>query len=155
MAAQATIYIDSNVFIYAVEGTGETAAPAKKLLAHIRDRRPGHAVTSELTIAEVLSPSKRADALPLSIKKRLYLDLLIWSGVIRLVPVTRSILIETADLRAANNIKLPDAIHIVTAIHQRCRFIVSADVQFRRLPAGMRRVAPDEAGIESLLKEIT
>ena len=47
------IYIDANPFIYVVEGRDALAAPIKALFASLRER-PGLAVTSELTLAEVL-----------------------------------------------------------------------------------------------------
>jgi len=148
------VYLDTNVFIRAVEGTNEAGSPAKELLQFLRTR-PERAVTSEITFGEVLAPPERSDAMPLHIKRRAYLDLLLWSGFISLVPVTRSILIETADLRSATRLKLPDAIHLVSAIRMRCRFFVTGDKGITALPTGMIRVSPDERGIEALLREVT
>ena len=146
-----SVYLETNFFIKAVEGTSEASAPPKKLIEVLRSRR-GIAITSELTFAETLAHPKRADALPLHIKRRVYLDLLLWSGFIALIPVSRDILIETADLRTIVRIKLPDAIHLVSAVRGKCRYLVSADRDFDRLPNGMTRVEPDEQGIASLLK---
>jgi predicted nucleic acid-binding protein len=147
------IYLETNFFIKAVEGTAETSASPKKLLTILRSR-PGIAVTSEITFAETLAPPKRADALPLHMKRRAYFDLLLWSGFIGLIPVSRDILIETADLRMVARMKLPDAIHLVSAIRGKCRYLVSADGDFRKLPVGMTLVRPDDGGIESLLRAI-
>jgi len=58
------IYLDTNVFIRAVEGLDEAAGPAKTLIRTPRTQRAGIAATSEITFAEVLAPSKRADGLP-------------------------------------------------------------------------------------------
>lgn len=145
------VYVESNVFIYAVEGSVETAKPAKTLLEFAR-RQQGAIVTSELTLAEVLAPSRQPDALPGPLKRRLYLDLLVWSGIVTLIPLSRSILIDTADLRAATRLKLPDAIHVLSAIEAKCRFLVSGDRDMDRLPAGMTRVNPDQPSIDHLLK---
>lgn len=151
-AAQA-VYLETNFFIKAVEGTAEASAAPKRLIEVLR-ARPGIAVTSEITFAETLAPPKRADALPLHIKRRAYLDLLLWSGFIALIPVSRDILIETADLRAAARLKLPDAIHLVSAVRGKCRYLVSADSDFHKLPVGMTLVNPDEQGIGSLLRAL-
>lgn len=150
-SARQAIYLETNFFIRAVEGTAETGAASKKLIAHLRSR-PGIGVTSEITFAETFAPAQREDALPLHIKRRVYLDLLLWSGFISLIPVSRDILIETADLRAVARLKLPDAIHLVSAIHAKCRYLVSNDADFKRLPSGMEQVKPDDEGIEALLK---
>jgi len=111
------------------------------------------AITSELTLAEVLAPPDRKDALPLHVKRRLYLDLLVWSRFIDLKPVSRDVLYETADLRNVAKMKLPDAIHLVTAIQNKCRYFVSKDRRLK-IPRGMKLVPPDKNGIAQVLKEI-
>ena len=149
------IYLDTNVFIMAVEGTDETAAPAKRLIQILRSQHPGVAATSEITFAEVLASPKRSDALPLHIKRRAYLDLLVWSAFIALVPVSRDILIETADLSTVARFKLPDAIHLVSAKRRGCRFLVSTDKDFDKLAHGMERINPDQHGLSRLIKELS
>jgi predicted nucleic acid-binding protein len=149
------IYLDTNVFIRAVEGLDEAAAPAKTLINTLRHQRAGIAATSEIAFAEVLAPKKRADALPLHMKRRAYLDLLLWSGFVALIPVSRNILIETAELRAVGRFKLPDAVHLVSAIHVRSRFFVSADRDFDRMPEGMERVSCDHDSLPRLLKALS
>jgi predicted nucleic acid-binding protein len=146
------IYLDTNVFIKAVEGLDEDATPAKTLIKALRNRRSGIAATSEITFAEVLAPPKRPDALPLHMKRRAYLDLLLWSGFVSLIPVTRDILLETAALRAMGRLKLPDAVHLVSAIRVRCRFFVSADRDFDKMPEGMERVNCDHDDLPRLLE---
>jgi len=147
------VYVDANVFIRAVEGTEEVSSPAKTFLAYLRANK-NVALTSELTLAEVLAPPSRPDALPLHIKRRVYLDLLSWSSLVSPVPVTRDILIETADLRAVAGMKLPDAIRLVSAIRGRCCYFVSSDTDFSKLPQGMKLIRPDAVGIDGLLKEL-
>jgi predicted nucleic acid-binding protein len=150
-----SIYLDTNVFIKAVEGTDEAAAPAKRLIENLRGHRFGVAATSEITFAEVLASPRRSDALPLQIKRRAYLDPLIWSAFITLIPVSRDILIETADLGTVARFKLPDAIHLVSAIRGGCRFFVSMDKDFDKLPQGMERINPDENGVSRLIQELS
>jgi predicted nucleic acid-binding protein len=147
------VYLETNFFIKAVEGTVEASIPPKKLIEVLRVR-PGMAVTSEITLAETLAPPRRADALPLHIKRRAYLDLIVWSGFVTLIPVSRDILIETADLRSVARLKLPDAIHLVSAIRGKCGYLVSNDGDFNKLPEGMARVKPDENGIDGLLRAL-
>jgi predicted nucleic acid-binding protein len=149
------VYLDTNVFIRAVEGTDEASAPAKTLIDVLRNRPAGIAVTSEITLAEVLATSRRSDAAPLHIKRPAYLDLLVWSGLFTLVPVSRDILRQTADFRETANLKLPDAIHLVSAAQARCRFFVSADKDFERMPKGMELVGSDHDSLVRLVQEFS
>jgi len=146
------IYLDTNVFIKAVEGLDEAAAPAKTLIKALRHQRSGIAATSGDHVAEVLAPPKRSDALALHMKRRAYLDLLLWSGFVALIPVSRDILIA---LRAMGRFKLPDAVHLVSAIRARCRFFVSADRDFDKMPEGMERVNCDHDDLPRLLEGLS
>jgi predicted nucleic acid-binding protein len=146
-----SIYLDTTVFIDAVEGLADVAAAPRRLITFLREK-PGFATTSELTFAETLAPPQRMGALPLHVKRRVYLDLLLLSGFVTLVPVTRDILIETADLRSVSRMKLPDAIHMVSAVRAACRYLVSRDRDFQKLPADMTLVKSDADGIEQLLR---
>jgi predicted nucleic acid-binding protein len=149
------VYLDTNVFIRAVEGTDEAAAPAKVFIDVLRNRRAGIALTSEITLAEVLAMSRRPDAAPLHIKRPAYLDLLVWSGLFTLVPVSRTILLQTAELRETANLKLPDAIHLVSAVQARRSFFVSADKDFGRMPKGVELVGSDHDSLSRLIRELS
>ena len=147
------IYLDAMAFIFAIEGEPVNSGPSKLLLERLRTR-PGSAVTSELTLAEVLAGSN----VPRSpLVRRAYLDLIVWSKFLDLVPISRAILYESADLRFAHRdahgrkLKLPDAIHLVTAIQRQCQYFVSAD-QGIRPPLNMKRIAPDADGVDEILK---
>lgn len=145
------IYFDANPLIYAIEGDDGIAKPVRQLFDYLKLNR-GIAVTSELTLAEVLPKA----AVP---HRRSYLDLIVWSGLFDLRPITRDILIETADYRrtaAGGRVgmpKLPDSIHIVTAIHSQCRIILSSDLRMK-LPDGFSVIAPDSEGLSRLIQEL-
>jgi predicted nucleic acid-binding protein len=51
-------------------------------------------------------------------------------------------------------LKLPDAIHLTSAVQSDCKFVVTGDTDFKRLRAGVRHIRPDEKGVESLLREL-
>lgn len=149
------VYIDANPIAYAFEGPEELASALMKLFSIFRSR-PGLAVTSELTLAEVL-PKRRAP-------DRQFFDLLVWSKIFDLRAVTREILIETADYRrvAGRKLddgrfsmpKLPDAIHVVTAIRSDCKIFLSSDVRIK-LPDTMKLVHANIAGVAGLIKELS
>lgn len=141
------IYLDANVFIYAIEGSGEIADPLRQLFDLFGTRR-AIGVTSELTLAEVLAGA--AD-----VRRRMYLDLIVWSRIFDLQPVTRDVLIETAEYRKHSGMpKLPDAIHVVTAIRAGCRSILSADIRLR-LPDGFSLTLPNRDNLLRFVGEIT
>src|SRR3954471_24626301 len=105
------VYLDANVFIDLIEGDDTISTPIEPLVQTLR-QQPGSAITSELTLAEVLAPSKGRKRPPHV--KRLYLNLLVWGRFIDLHPVSRGVLYETANLRATkatSKMKLLDAIY--------------------------------------------
>ena len=146
MSGDSRIYFDSNVFIYAIEGDAEIADPLRQLLDILRNR-PGLAVTSELTLAEVLPKADLAQRLD-------YLDLIADSGVLGLRAVSREILIETATYRRAFGMqKLPDAVHVVTAIRSACSKLLSDD-QRLKLPEGITLIDTTPDSLSSLIQEL-
>ena len=147
------VYVDANPFIYFVDGQEETASRIRPFFAALAER-PGAAITSELTLAEVL-----AKAQPNA--RRSYFNLIIWSKLFQLEPITRDILIDTADYRRISQrtrpdgskatLKLPDAIHVVTAMRSRCRMFFSADERLV-LPVEMSVIRPNDIGLAELTK---
>jgi predicted nucleic acid-binding protein len=150
------IYFDANAFIYAIEGVDEVAALLHSLFAALR-HRAGLACTSELTLAEVLPKAN-------VVQRRNYFTLILHSGLFDLLPVTRDILIETAEYRksrarpsidARGSLpKLPDAVHVVTAIHAGCNTFVSFD-RGLRLPAGLDRVGSEGDRLPQLVRDLS
>lgn len=93
------------------------------------DRGAVKAATSELALAEAL-------AKPLEVGRsdiaEVYETMLTTSAWLLVLPVERSVLIEAAKVQAQLKLRLPDAIHIATAIAAGCSTKVSND---RRLKA--------------------
>ena|SRR5215210_2573536 len=145
------IYLDSNIFIDAYEGEASLSEPAKSLLDRLRTRE-GIAVTSELSLAEVLV---RPEAERNTVRKRAYLDMLVWSGVVSLIPIIRDVLYATAKLRAIHptKLRLADSVHLATAIGRRCRVFVSRDKGITP-PIGMRQMQPDRDGVGAILAAV-
>jgi predicted nucleic acid-binding protein len=80
---------------------------------------------------------------------------MVGSKFLDLVPVSRRILFQSAELRFVRRrdhgkkLKLPDAIHLATAIQRGCRYFVSADTGIR-LPAGIEMINPNIDGLAQL-----
>jgi predicted nucleic acid-binding protein len=150
------IYFDANALIYAIEGVDEISSLLHSLFAALRHQTRS-ACTSEFTLAEVLP---RANA----VQRRSYFTLVLHSGLFDLLPVTRDILIETADYRKhlkrpsfetrGAMPRLPDAIHVVTAVRAGCNTLVSFD-RGLRLPSGLERVGREEGRLLQLIQDIS
>ena len=152
------IYLDSNVFIDALERDADESGPARTIL-RAAEARQLRAFTSELTLAEVLVRPERERLFML---KRAYLKVFGPRSVVTMCPVSRDILIESTRYRAIAYPRmpgpdetrrnfLPDSIHVVTAIDVGAAFYVGRDNRVR-LPAGMRGIRADEDGVRALLQ---
>lgn len=133
------VYLDANVFIYAVESYPKYAALALQVLQAIEDRRV-HAITSDLTIAEVLVNPVRRNNQELV---RTFTAVLQSKPHFEMIPVSRDILVASAELRAINGGKLPDAIHGATGLRAQCKMLLTADRTFK-VPQGLELVLLDD-----------
>lgn len=133
------VYLDANVFIYAVEGFEKYASLCTAVLEAIGERKI-QAVTSELTLAEVL-------VRPLRDKRKdiasVYENLIQSQFGLNVMPVTRDVLLAAAELRASSTCRLPDAIHASTAKLRGCEFFFTAD-KMLKVPDPIRVVTLDE-----------
>lgn len=120
------VYLDTNIIIYAIEGYETYAGPIKALLRALTDGEIV-AVTSELTVAEVLVKPKRDKNTKL---EEAYQRFLRPTESLHTSPVTRELLEAAADIRANTTLKLPDAIHVATAIGEQCDSFLTNDVRF-------------------------
>jgi predicted nucleic acid-binding protein len=121
------VYLDTNVFVYAVEGYPQFAQEIRALFRAI-DQGQVKAVTSELTLAEVLVKPLADGNDELC---RLYENTLWTSRGLSVLPVTRAILRSAAQLRASANVRLPDAIHLATASAVGCNSFLTNDNQLQ------------------------
>lgn len=140
------IYLDANIFITAFETVGERSDAAWSILDAVTSGSV-RAQTSELTLAELLpKPLELSSELLVEI----YMGLIKAEGVLFVAPVTRSILIKSAEVRATSQrARLPDAIHIATALETGCTAFVSDDRRIR-LPASLALVCLDPNCLQQL-----
>jgi predicted nucleic acid-binding protein len=123
MTAIADVYVDANILIYIVEGN-KALAPELKQIIEALDAGVLTAVTSELTLAEVLIGPLRTHDQALAAT---YRSLLLSSKVLRTVPVTSAILERSAALRCNSMLSLPDAMHLATAESAGCKYFLTED----------------------------
>lgn len=125
------IYLDANVWIYALEGYAAYTAPLTALFERL-DAGDLLGTTSELTLAEVLVKPFADENVVL---QRRYIEALQDRPSVRIVPVTRDILIDAARLRSQHpTLKMPDALHAATALASGAGYLVSNDVRFATVP---------------------
>jgi predicted nucleic acid-binding protein len=88
------------------------------------------ACTSELSLAECLVKpyAERNDQAIAA-----YLEMLSGRAPVAVVPITGAILLRAARLRAETRLKLPDAIHLATAIETGCATFLSDDRGIRSM----------------------
>jgi predicted nucleic acid-binding protein len=134
------IYFDANVFIYAMETDDERGMLARRWVMQI-DRREIQAVTSELTLGEVLPHPVAANDRDLA---EGYHRLLRNRTTLMVIPVSRSLILEAVNIRAQLKAELPDAIHIATALRTSCAALLTEDTRIR-VPPGIRRLALSDA----------
>ncbi|NES21798.1 MAG: PIN domain-containing protein [Symploca sp. SIO3E6] len=128
LPASSLVYLDTQIIIYSVE-----KHPTYWSLLRPMWQRSAIAdiqlISSELALLETLvAPLKNADVVLVNAYERLLL-----STEMQLLPITRTILKEAAQMRSQTNLKTPDAIHAATAIAHNCSIFLTNDYGFRRV----------------------
>jgi predicted nucleic acid-binding protein len=124
------IYLDVNVWIYALEGYPDFSSDLAALFQAI-DQGTLTAVTSELALAEALvKPLQDRD----QAVQELYQRAIANRPHVDVIPIERIMLITAAQLRATTKLKLPDAIHAATALNAQCSTFLTNDRGFRHVP---------------------
>ena len=130
-----SVYFDTNIIIYLVEGFSNYQS-ALDDIHQLFSEDDIEAVTSELTFCEVLvKPFKIQSVQGIT----LYQTFLEESGVFKLIPVSRDILIKTASVEANTSMKTPDAIHVATALDTHCDLLLTNDQHIKTLN-GLKKV---------------
>lgn len=124
------VYLDANVFIYALEGVEPWADPLRDVFSGLESGAL-MAVTSCLSLAECLV---RPFALAREDLVHMYRLALSQRPYLEIAPVHAEVLVSAARLRAQLGFKLPDAIHTATAIMHGCTALLTNDTGFRRAP---------------------
>lgn len=85
--------------------------------------------TSELTLLETLvQPIKQNNQILVSAY-----ETLLTNTDVRLLPINLDVLRESANLRAVQNFKTPDAIHAAAALSAACDYFITNDDGFKRI----------------------
>ncbi|MDQ0132171.1 putative nucleic acid-binding protein [Neorhizobium galegae] len=116
------VYVDSNIFIYYVDGRADLKLAARECLSvYFDDGTP--LFSSDVTLGECLRGVRAGDRETAAA----FLTVLEDKAFICLVDLTRSIIKRAAALGAELNIKLIDAIHLATAEALQCGVFLTND----------------------------
>jgi predicted nucleic acid-binding protein len=145
------LYFDTNIFIQIYEGGEDNtiATVLLELLAGSTRASEPRIVTSEITLAELL-------VRPLAVSDQLlvehYEGLIIASRWLQVVPVERQVLRVAAQLRSRRRaLRLPDAIHLASALTSSCTHLVTGDVGVHASD-GLPILRPERDALEHVLK---
>lgn len=131
ISSGARVYLDANIVIYFVEAFPEYLQRVEALFYAVA-AADGILVSSALTLAETLVKPLRDNRADIVQAYEGFLT----GGEIELLAVDRNTLKQAAALRAFHRLKLPDAIHVATALASNCHFFVSNDDGIQ-LPEGI------------------
>lgn len=121
------VYVDTNVFIYFLEKNADFfPAAAPVVQAIIAKEFVGF--TGEIAVAETMvRPYRTRDPAAIANTQAFF-----WSeDFLTILPHNKTTFDCAARLRAAQRIKLIDAVHIATAIEAACRFFITNDKAMR------------------------
>ncbi len=121
------VYLDTNILIYLMEGY-ETHWQNLKTLGESIQTGEAKIVTSEMTLCEILvKPFKDGNLKAV----QTYRDFLEDDSFIELKPTSREIYLKASLYRAEFGLKMPDAIHVATAVHTDCEVFITNDHRIR------------------------
>lgn len=124
------IYLDTNIWIYALEEIPEFSQPLRAIFQAI-EQGSITAITSELSLAEALVQPIRNSKVN---DQEMYKQAIVSNGNLQVMSIERQILIRAAQVRAETKLKLPDAIHAATALSTQCTTFLTNDKQLRAIP---------------------
>jgi predicted nucleic acid-binding protein len=126
LAGITSLYLDSNILIYLVEGHADLGALVLSAFREI-EVHDVTLYTSEITTTECLNGAYRAGLEELA---REYLELLGTNDLITLLPIDSDVCIEAARLASAHRLKTVDSIHLASATLAGCQSLLTNDGGF-------------------------
>ena len=129
LAGHRLIGLDTPVWIYHFEGSTTYGRAADAVLEAVSGGRVA-AVASELVLLELLvAPLKKGAQ---DVADELELTLLHFPHL-QLAPITRSVLLRAAEIRARHALRTPDAIMVATAIESGATLAITNDDAWRKI----------------------
>jgi predicted nucleic acid-binding protein len=128
-AGHRLIALDTSVWIYHFEGSAAYGQAADAVLEAVSTGRVA-AVASELVLLELLvAPLRKGTQ---DVADEIEMTLLHFPHL-QLAPVTRSVLVRAAEMRARYGLRTPDAIMIATAVESDATLAVTNDRDWQKV----------------------
>jgi predicted nucleic acid-binding protein len=124
------VYVDTSPVIYLIERVEPYLSASGPLWAAL-NAGTQTVVTSQLTLLEVLVKPLRDGNTAVA---NLFRSVLLGTVGLSCEPISLTILEAAAQIRAAHNLRAPDAIHAATALDAGCVLFVTNDAVFRHVP---------------------
>ncbi|MGE3244930.1 MAG: type II toxin-antitoxin system VapC family toxin [Beijerinckiaceae bacterium] len=129
LAGSHTVYFDTNIWIYYIEGGPELVGRIADLIGEAA-ANGARLATNELAVAECLyQPSRDRNDRALAAYERLF-----GCGEIDILPLDGGLARRAAAIGGELRLKLLDAIHYLSALEAGCDLFVTSDVRFRTGP---------------------
>jgi predicted nucleic acid-binding protein len=122
--------LDTPTFIYFIEEHPKYLSIVRPVFAAIANGTLT-GVTSALTLLETLVQPYRVRNTPLAEQYQAFLT---GSHGLRFIEITSAVLRAATQLRAAHNVKTPDAIHLATALVANCSVYLTNDRVLPQIP---------------------
>lgn len=130
IAAGAPLGVDTAPFIYHIEGESPFAAAAQELFEDCLDTGRNRAVTTIVTLAEVLVGAFAAGRRDLA---KEYRRILGTSANLTLLDITAEVAERVAELRARYRLRLPDAFQVAAALSEGAAYFITNDRDLKRI----------------------
>ncbi|RMX11788.1 type II toxin-antitoxin system VapC family toxin [Allofranklinella schreckenbergeri] len=134
------VYFDTNAFIYFLDGGTQFSKKIHPFFEAV-DSGQISGSTGDLVIAELLVKPIRDGNV---IAERMIRSLFDAMGKFRVLPHDRGTLELAAYIRARQNLAMPDAIHVATAISARCSHMITNDSKIAHRIEGMKSILISE-----------
>jgi len=123
LVANSKIYIDTNLFIYYFENNPKYTSKVESIFEESIDKNI-QLISSELLYLELLVlPNKERNNKILN----LYKNIEDYMPSLKLINISKEILIGASEIRARYNYRSPDSIHLATAKVEKCKYFYGAD----------------------------
>jgi predicted nucleic acid-binding protein len=121
------VYLDANIVIYILERPAGVERELASLIDAIT-RDAMTCITAELTITEVLAGAAKSQN-PMAVAT--CIDFFENGDVVTLRETSREAFYKAGLLRAAHDLKTPDALHVASALDANCAFFLTNDRRLR------------------------
>ena len=132
--------MDTAPFIYFVEQNPAYVDIMQAVFEHVEGTDGLEVLTAALSLTETLVHPLRTGNVVL---ETAYRDLFTNGERLTLLPIDTAAAERAGRLRAAHNLRTPDALQVATCIEAQCEAFLTNDAGFRRVP-GLRIIFVDE-----------